>query len=170
MWFKHSFHCFVALFLFFLMSNLWTKLHKQRGVTFPLYQLFPKFKYSPWKAFFSLKTFRNILMQHDEIQKHDKWIYPLRKMGKLKHAVYREQVVEKSGSKANKLDVTQERNMKMGDNRWWWWGRCRLFWGQDALSPAIRCSHFKLGGKNKMTGIKKLLRSDLKITVIQLQH
>lgn len=44
-------------------------------------------------------------------------------------------------------------------------------WGQFPLSSAIKCSHFKSGGKKEEMGeIKKQLPSDLKITLIQLQQ
>lgn len=45
-------------------------------------------------------------------------------------------------------------------------------WGVSfPLTSVIKCSHFKSGGKKEeMAEIKKLLPSDLKITLIQLQQ
>lgn len=50
--------------------------------------------------------------------------------------------------------------------------RSRLLWGQIPLNLLIRYSHFYSGeGKKKeMAKIKKMLQSDLKITVIRLRQ
>lgn len=50
--------------------------------------------------------------------------------------------------------------------------RSRLLWGQIPLNLLIKYSHFYSGEgeKKEMAKIKKMLQSDLKITVIRLQQ
>lgn len=50
--------------------------------------------------------------------------------------------------------------------------RSRLLWGQIPLNLLIKYSHFYSGGgkKKEMAKIKKMLQSDLKITVIRLRQ